>query len=517
MRGFPISLLLSVLLALPLAAQSPATAPAITLGPGTMGWEFRSGRVTLTAPPDPGPLTGLPVIDPKAEGNAALLLRRLWARGEAAGLAGVLYDNRDRGHSRMAPTEFPQLTPLRYGALMQERGLDYGLAGPVLLQGPVIGNSSTAVTSGALARSLPRMAMTTREGPALAWEGYAANRIYVYPEHRDHDDVDRFPANWPYMVISQGSSHSDRPFLRALAMTLAAFRPETRARLEAEGLVAPTLQMILRRTRAGSATAYLTGAAHPTVFDSETLKPAQMVSLANALAPGEIPPLVRIRVEAEDFADAAGPAGRSERFFDTPSAVARIWRGPGYSREMIVSAAETVDPNGRDLTFRWVLLRGDPQKVRITPRDGGARARIAIDWHDPFPIARIDGRMTSRVDIGIFAENGAWISAPAILSVSFPSHEARRWEAGPDGAMRLAEVDYDAIGRDVGFDPALHVSAPWRDHYLYGPDGEFLGWERENGGKSRRFAPDGTVDGRLPVYEIQDRGRRPELREVPEN
>lgn len=463
MRGFPIPFLLSLFAALPAAAE---VAPPVTLGPGTMGWD--RGRITLTSPPDPGPLTRLPVIDPKAEGPEAALLRRLWARGEAAGLAGVIYDNRDRGHSALPPTAFPQLTPLRYGDLLRAQGLDYGLAGAVAIPGVVLGNSSTAVTAGPMARSLPRLAMTAPGGAAAACAGYLENRLYLYPEHRDHDETDLFPANWPCMVISQGSSGSDRPFLNALALTLAAFRPETRARLEVEGLVAPTLQMILRRARSGEA-AYLTGAAHPPVFDAESLKPGRMLALAQAMAPGEIPPLVRIRVESEDFAPEAGPAGRSERLFDTPVAVARVWRGPEFSRGITVSAAETADPNGRPLAFSWVLLRGDPGRVRIEPFDGGRRARIGIDWHDPFPVARIGGQMTARVDIGVFADNGAQTSAPAILSVSFPAHEVRRYAPGPDGAMRPVEIDYDAKGRGVDFDPALFD--PPRLRESYGPGG----------------------------------------------
>jgi hypothetical protein len=227
-------------------------------------------------------------------------------------------------------------------------------------------------------RSLPRLAMTVPGGPAQALRAYLGNHLYVYPAHRDHDALDLFPGTWACMLASQGSSGSDRPFLRAIALTLAAFRPATRDRLAAAGLVAPAVQMILRRCLAGIETpaAYRSGAAHPPVFAAAALRPARMVAMAAAMAPEAIPPLVRLRVEAETFAAAAGLSGRSERLYDTPVAIARLWRGPAGRQTMTVSAAATRDPNGRPLRFDWVLLQGDPDRVRIEPLDPRARAPV---------------------------------------------------------------------------------------------------------------------------------------------
>jgi hypothetical protein len=108
-----------------------------------------------------------------------------------------------------------------------------------------------------------------------------------------------------------------------------------------------------------------------------------MVSLANSIAPGDIPPQVRIRVIDET----PGVAGRdyfgdglSEQLFDTPGAVARIWRSRAHTRTFTVSAEATQDPNDRPLAFHWRVLQGDPARVRITPLDAGRRARIEIDW-----------------------------------------------------------------------------------------------------------------------------------------
>jgi len=496
---------LSALLVCTLLSAAPAPAREIAVGAADLR---PAGPLGFLVPRlDPPPIDPLQAeIDPAATDPAAGLLRRSLAQGLAAGFDGLLYDNRDRGHSALPARLFPGLARIRYAPELRAEGLDYGLGGAILWPWPTLGNSSTALTGGPAPRSLPRAAMTfPGGGPARAFRGYAANMIYVYPEHRDHDAVDLYPAAWPYMVISQGSSGSDQPFLRALAMTMAAFRPETRARLVAAGLMAPTLQMLLRRAQAGGAgpAEYLSPAAHPAVFDAARLVPERMVAAAAALAPEEIPPMVRLTVEAEDFAPAAGLAGRSERLYSTPSALARVWRGPAGRREMVLSAGETRDPNGRDLRFHWILLSGDPAKVRIAPEGpAGMRTRIAIDWHDAVTLP--GGRLGSRVDIAAIAWNGAQFSAPALVSVSFPDHQLRRYETGPDGAPRLVEIDYRARGRD--YDPVLHWSADWRDVMIRDADGRLAAIERHQGDSVTRIDP-----ARPPAYRVTGPERRPRL------
>ena len=448
---------------------------------GAMGF-LAPGLVPPPVPP------GLPAVDPADASPEAGLLRRYVAQGVSAGFGGLLYDNRDRGHSALPPGLFPALARLSYAPALAAQGLDYGLGGAILWPLPTLGNSSTALTSGPAARSLPRAAMTFPGGPAQAFRAYAANMIYVYPEHRDHDAADLYPGAWPYMVITQGSSGSDQPVLRALALTMAAFRPETRARLVETGLMAPTLQMLLRRNLAGlqGAEAYLSPAAHPAVIEAERLAPGRMVAAAALLNPGEIPPMVRLTVEAEDFARAAGLAGLSERLYSTPSAVARIWRGWQGRREMVISAAATRDPNGRDLRFHWIALSGDPARLRVEPLDAaGTRARITIDWHET--VALPGGRRGARVDVAAIAWNGAQFSAPAIVSVSFPDHQIRRHAPGPDGAPRLAEIDYRAEGRD--YDPLLHWSAPWRDVMVYDAEGTLVALDRHGTAGRARLDP----------------------------
>lgn len=499
----------ALLCALLLAPFGPGAAETVTLRANDL---VATGEGYFEAPgfalPDPD--TDLDVLGPGLPAAAARQLRILVARGEAQGFAGVLYDNRDRGHSEVSAARFPRLIRLAYGPELQAREADYALAGRIVLPTVILGNSSTAIAGGPLARSLPRLAMTIDDGPAATARLYDRNALYLYPEHRDHDAVDLFPANWPYMVISQGSSRSDQPFLEALLLTLAAFTPETFETLQANGLVAPTLQAILRRNLApvNRRSDYFTGAAHPVVFDSALLRPGRMVAHAAGMQADAIPPRIEITVIEETFRDAAGLARLSERLFDTPQAVGRIWRSFDGAQEIVVSAEASRGPNGRALAFSWSILQGNPDLIELEPLgDAGERVRIRLRWHDPWEAAVRFGedarqRALSRVDIGVFADNGAEISAPAILSISFPAHQTRTY-AEADPGPRLVSIDYDAGGRDAAYDPLLHWSAPWLDTAIRNADGTLIGWERRQDGKSRRVPLNGTfyqIDRSNPAH-----------------
>ena len=140
----------------------------------------------------------------------------------------------------------------------------------MIFDAPLMGNSSTARTKGPFWRSQGRLALTRPNGADLLYQNYLAGQVHIYPEHRDHDPAngDLFPAATPFFVVSQGSSYSDRPHMEALAMIFAALRPETKAFLYDTQLLAPTVQMVFRRSldpvrgREG----YLSGIAHPSAI-----------------------------------------------------------------------------------------------------------------------------------------------------------------------------------------------------------------------------------------------------------
>lgn len=427
------------------------------------------------------------------------LLNVWYQRGEAAGNHGDLYDNRDDGHSRLPKKQFPQVSHVEYSTKAREAGINYGVNSQLLFNAITFGNSSTALTGSNIWRSQARLVLTTPELVARAYQHYVNDHLYVFPEHRDHDleTGDLFPANTPYMIVSQGSSRSDRPFLRAVAAILAAFRPDVKAFLRANHLVMPTVQMIFRSGLKSVQTPedYLSAKAHPSVFEADDLDVQRMIHRAQDLQADMVPPRVELAVVEESLPkpeiDYFGPANTDEFLFTTPSAIARIVRSTAHERRMVISAANTTDPNGRPLTFTWRVLRGDSDRITIRPLDSNASSvELRIPWHNRRLVPLRPELVTDRVDIGVFAHNREHYSAPAFVSLVYPPNQVRRY----DEAGQILEVDYASPGlKDRYADPLLFSHRTWRDSYRYTEDGQLIGWDRISGDSTRRFTRHGAL------------------------
>lgn len=463
----------------------------------------------------------------------AQLLNEWFRKGQAAGNHGDLYDNRDRDHSRLSRDVLKQISHIDYGADAVEAGLDYGVNSGLLFNAITFGNSSTALTHSMAWRSQARLVQTTPDLIKRTYLQYLNNHLYVYPEHQDHDSGrgDLLPANTPYMLISQGSSGSDQPFLYAIGATLAAFRPDVKRLLRRKRLVVPTIQLVLRRGQEFVKTDadYLSGRAHPSVFVAEDIDLMKIVELANALKAGSVPPRVKLSVLEEDQSQAGtdyfAPAAINESLFDTPGAIARIVRSPRYWRRIVVTAAQTVDPNGRALNFRWSVLRGDASRIRIRQMGkSGERAEILVPWHERQPIRDRPEIKTDRVDIGVFADNGENISAPAFVTFLFPGDQKRTYDE--NGKVRC--IDYnDKEYRKRYVDPLIFLARDWRDCYEYDQKGNLIGWNRIRGNKLQRFTRDGAkvietdeqgrpTLGELVRYDVEPpKNERPKIVQVP--
>ena len=297
------------------------------------------------------------------------LLTKWWEEGTAAGNVGDFYDNRDDEHSDFKTDEFPQLRRILYSSDDVKNRRNWALTLNVRPH-VTFGNSSTAAPTNK-SGSNGRNAYCKPGGIALLAQQYSGNNVYIYPACGDHvprnkeydfGDGDLFPTNTPYLLISQGASSSDQPFMRAVCVTLAAFRPEVKQRLVEHGLLMPTLQMIMRSTnkQLGKSEDYLTEKAHPTVFQGSSLDPLRMIKFAHDITLDTVPPSVRLQVIEEEIPqngrDFFEPHGVTEELASTPEVIARIWRSKSGRRRMVVSAADSVDLNMRPLTFTWVVF-----------------------------------------------------------------------------------------------------------------------------------------------------------------
>ena len=412
----------------------------ISMGFGLLVLAFLANLFGSAAaqPPDLEKLREKPIAT--GGGKVGELLRQWWKEGTAAGNAGDFYDNRDGDHSPLNLSPYPQLSAIKYTA--EDVKLQKHWAGKGTIEPHVtFGNSSTSAPAH-LGGSNPRSYYVFPKGLAFLHKQYISNNIYIYPEHRDHDPGhngkgdgygDLYPTNTPYLMISQGSSGSDQPFMRMLPVVLASFRPEVKKKLTETGLLMPTIQMLWRSTNKHlkDPQEYLTGKAHPTVFEGSWVDDLAMVQKAHALELKALPPMVQLRAVEEDkatngvdFIDLAN----SEVLADTPACIARIHRSKAHTRRLVVSAESSFDVNKGKLTYTWVVLRGDSEKIKIVPKkDDQSVAEITVAWHDRRPVSPGSPLESNRVDIGVFVHNGTYYSAPGFVTVCTLDREARTY------------------------------------------------------------------------------------------
>ncbi|MBM3888541.1 MAG: hypothetical protein FJ388_05370 [Verrucomicrobia bacterium] len=463
-------------------------------------------------------------------GKVGELLRAWFKEGSAAGNWGDLYDNRDSKHSNLDGRQFPQLSRIEYARKAVEAGMHFGPQLAMLHAGVVVGNSSTAEVGNPFWRSQTRLALMLPQGPARLYAQYASDKLYVYPAHKDYRPGndgegragDVFAFNTPCVIISQGSSGTDKPFLDAVFCTLAAFRPDVKKMLTRTGALMPTVQMIFRMSNKPVAKPddYLTGAAHPPVFEAANLNVEKMVTLAHEMTRTNLPPVIQLQVLEEDHAvngrDYFDIPGDRERLFDTPCAIARVWRSTQHRRHLVVSATGSRDLNGRPLTYRWAVLQGDPDAVRIKPlTTSGSVAEISLTYPARRPVRPGSQLESNRVDIGVFAHNGTWYSAPGFVTFFSLANEARSYS--PDG--RILSVTYTgADGKGIYVDPMLDLPKNWRDEYHYDSENHLTGWTRRRGDATEEFTAAGElivrrdpqgqpVETRRVRYVAQPRGK----------
>lgn len=347
------------------------------------------------------------------------LLNDLFRAGKAAGNIGDLYDNRDRGHSKMSKELLPQVAMVEYGNAAKASGLDFGFNSQLFFNAPAFGNASLGVNG---QYSVARMAMGNPRETGVLYLQYRANQLYVYPSVHDfrQEGGDAFTANTPYTLISLGKSGSDKPFLHAVANILGAFKPEVKKGLIDRKLLMPAVQMVFRRGLTGvdGDADYLSGKAHPAVFDGGRIDRVKMIGLANALDVKDIPPMVAFTVVEESNVSITKPTQNPKGIvFNTPSALGRVVFKAGEPKRLVVDASATGAGDDRPLRYHWVVLEGDPDRIRISPHGDGAVAEIVVPWHGNRPSGIAPEINTNRVDIGVFAQAGEVISAPAIISI----------------------------------------------------------------------------------------------------
>ena len=451
-------------------------------------WSFQMGLFQVFV----GAYTNRPSADYK--GPEAQTIRQWQQERTSAGNQGLLYANRDNNTMPLDITRFPGLLRLGYSQEMIDRELNIGLPNSLFVVEnsnmllPVIGHSSMGYMNSPYWRSQPRAVCGDPRQTALQSALLLGNQLFFYPAYSDYDPGtgDLFPANTPTCFAVAGANSAEQPFVEAAFAALAALRPETRAELSRTGLLMPTLQMLFRASQRTlkNREDYLTGIAHPPVFQAANLDTAKLVQMAHALTTNDLPPIVVLNVRSEtqmipdrDFFDIL----RSEQLFDSPLAVARIFRGAARTRTLEIRT----QCRRTDAKLHWVVLQGDPAKVTFTPcATNSSLMKLTVAYHNPFPTPIGNGKriMTARVDIGIIAETATGFSVPSFVSFCFLGNEQRTY--ADDG--RIVSIDYTRR-QTVYTDPLMSYARNWKDSYLYDAKNNMTGWMRRRGLEEERF------------------------------
>ena len=361
-------------------ATVPATGifgQSVALGEQNLGWDFDLGCFT-----------------------AKLKL----ATASAGGNTGDLYMNRDGGHAPLKIDAFPGITQLRLDQGGRDRGMDLDFPN-MLVPYPLFGNCSRAYTQGSYWRSIPRSMLTAETWRLKAMvKFYLSNQTWVFPSNADTAPVgtngDVFASIAPYWIVTAGRSYSDLPYLRAALQASRAFQTDVKRDIVRRGLLAPTIQTLIRKSLKGvtNEVAYLSAAAHPTAFPPGGVDVTRLVAAAGAMTAKSVPPLAVIGVTPEP-PSVAPP--HPELTYATAFAWAYVLRSDDERRVFTIKAKGATE-------YRFFKSHGIGVDV-VVQQTAPNEARVLIDRRGMSP--------TNRVDVAVVGRNsGTDWGAPSYVS-----------------------------------------------------------------------------------------------------
>ena len=337
----------------------------------------------------------------------------------SGGNVGDLYVNRDSFHSPNGRealdaflSEYSGLTCVTLDQEGRSRGMDLDFPNAIYPY-PVFGNSSRARVGDQYWRSLPR-ALVTSEAVRLKTMArlYLSNQIWVFPSNADTPPVgtngDVFASVAPYWLTTAGRSWSDLPYLKAALEASRSLPAETKKSAVARGLLAPTIQTLIRKSLKGveSESDYLTSKAHPTALPPGGLDLERLKASAAALKPSAIPPLAVIAVSPRPIAE---ETVWPELTYATGFAWAYVLRAEENERSFSVKAKGAGD-------YMFSIVHDDLGAAKLE-RLGYDSAVITIDKSKLTP--------TNRVDLAVFGRSAAsgW-GAPSYVSFAVVDEDA---------------------------------------------------------------------------------------------
>ena len=304
--------------------------------------------------------------------------------------------------------------------------------------------------------------------------------------------VDVLPANLPFRLIA-GPTAKDLRMAEAAVETVTTSMPlHVRQYFSTCGILAPTVQWLLRRCRPGvtNETDYLRPDAHPLVWRAQDFDLDALAKTAGMMTSNSIPMIVRLAPLYEEYK--VSPIRRAEPLVDYPDPRPEVWCETPYGQAIALRALENRRKfrfwaaawpvRDRNVNYRWVPLA--PGRVSVSRIQGQAAlspengyAEIVLNW----------SAVRGRLDFAVFARYGDGpYGPPSMISFFTVPNEVRQY----DRQGRIAKVSYRKA--DAVF-PALYQNKPWTDAYELDDQGRILGFlrMRSGGGMEERFSADG--------------------------
>ena len=241
---------------------------------------------------------------------------------------------------------------------------------------------------------------------------YLSNQVWVFPSNADTAPVgtngDVFASVAPYWLTTAGRSWSDLPYLRAALEVSRSLPAETKKAAVARGLLAPTIQTLIRKSLKGveNENDYITGKAHPTALPPDGLDLAKLKASAAAMKPNAVPPLAVVVVKPRPIKE---ETVWPELTYATGFAWAYVLRAEQPTRSFAVSAKGAGD-------YMFSIVHDDLGAAKLD-RTGYDSAVITLDKTKMSP--------TNRVDLAVFgrAPGTGW-GAPSYISFAVVDPEA---------------------------------------------------------------------------------------------
>ena len=109
----------------------------------------------------------------------------------------------------------------------------------------------------------------------------------------------------------------------------------------------------------------------------------------------------------------------------------------------------------------------------------GSEMCIRDSYYHPRAAIENSKLESNRIDVGVFANNGKYFSAPGFVTSYSINSEYRTYNK--NGNIESIDYNHPTIAKRYT-DPMITSRKDWRDEYSYTSDGKLLGWTRHRTG-----------------------------------